>query len=221
MINSFGIILTTLMGNERYYMIVNKGCTHQYVDIFNERCPNEKVYNYVRMCSPEERNILKKYSCREIYQDAWMGFKSYEKFCERYNNIRDIIWKALFAPRIQSSRSTWGFPKGRKKSNETMIETASREFVEEIGVLPPDIVFTEHIIREEYIGTDNKQYRNSYIICTIPYMYLWRKYKSSSTIPGREYKISNEIREIKWITLNNMIHYLPSNIRENLAKIVL
>lgn len=213
MINSYGLILSTTISGTVYYMIVNKGCTHQYIDIFNDKCPNDKVHNYVRMCSNEEKQILKKYNCRDIYQDAWIGFKSYEKFCERYYAIKSIIHKALQDTPLKSPRGTWGFPKGRKKSGETALETVTREVLEELGELPFTIeIDNNNYIKEIYTGSDDKEYCNTYYKMHIPYMYLPRKYKSASQIPGRQYKVSSEIREVLWVTLNDSLNYLDGEL---------
>lgn len=209
MIVSYGVILFVVVKGVKYYLIINRGCSYQYIDIFNDRCPTEKVFNYVRMCTLQEKEILKKYPPETIYKDAWSKFRTYKSFLDRYNKIKDIIVDALQAPPLKSEAYMYGFPKGRIKDKESGVSTALREFNEEIGP------YSQHIkilgfppCVEEYTGTDDKQYRNVYYRGEIPFVLIPRKHRGDSIIPTREYEISEEIQEVLWVTSEEAKNYL-------------
>lgn len=213
MVISYGIILYVYVGDEKYYLIINRGCSYQYIDIFNDRCPIEKVYNYVRMCTVQEKDILKKYPPEVIYKDAWEGFRTFPSFLFRYNKIKNIIRQALGDSPLPNDSSMYGFPKGRSKEKESGISTALREFNEEIGPYSNHIKILGYPpIVEEYVGSDDKYYKNIYYKSEIPFMLIPRKIKKNSGIPSREYMISEEIRDAFWVTAENAKNYLEPRL---------
>lgn len=58
------------------------------------------------------------------------------------------------APGFWGGRSdVWGFPKGRAEQHEQPLETAYREFEEEVGMVPPDLSYS---ILEPFTTTRGK-----------------------------------------------------------------
>jgi ADP-ribose pyrophosphatase YjhB (NUDIX family) len=58
----------------------------------------------------------------------------------------------------------WGFPKGRKEANEQYIDCAIREFKEETDIDNIHILNRVNYIDENYIGSNNVNYRNIYYL---------------------------------------------------------
>jgi 8-oxo-dGTP pyrophosphatase MutT (NUDIX family) len=63
----------------------------------------------------------------------------------------------------------WGFPKGRKKRNETEEQCAIREFKEESGYTDDDFVIIHEIkpLVEEFIGTNGINYKHVYYVAEL------------------------------------------------------
>lgn len=203
MIVSYGIILFVKMFNDKYYLICDRGSSFEYSDIFNPRCPNEKVVNYVRMCTKEERDRLRKYinNFDILYNDSLYSFRSYKTIKDRFFRIKSAIIEGLKQDPIDPIFTLHGFPKGRKKANETGLDAALREFEEEVRIPSSMIRVLGHPpLEEEYTGTDGKKYKNVYFRCDSSVMIIPRKKKTLSAIPGREWTVSDEIRDVKWLT---------------------
>ena len=211
MITSYGIILSTYMCDERYYLIVNRGSSYEYVDMFNVRCPVEKVANYVRMCTLEERKRLAKYinDFDTIYYDSFATFRSYNNVRDRWNKIRPSIIEGLRQPPVENIQSLYGFPKGRKKNGEKGIDAALREFEEEVGI-PRTLIRVLGFppLEETYVGTDGKHYKSVYYRCDAPHMIVPRKIRTQSKIPGRQSAISIEVMDAQWMTCEEAVKVL-------------
>src|SRR3990167_1937567 len=169
------------------------------------------------MCTPLEKERLRRYinDFDVLYRDCMASFRSYQTVKDRFDKIKPIIIDALQDVPIIGIRSLYGFPKGRRKHDETEIGCALREFEEEIGI---DKKFIKLLgfppLEEIYTGSDGKEYKNVYFRCEIPFMAIPRKIKTSPKIPGRELAISNEIHDILWLTKNQAKMYLDGSTFE-------
>jgi len=217
MITSYGIILSVQMGTDKYYLITYRGSSYEYIDMFNTRCPVEKVENYVRMCTIEERQRLAR--CLNdfdtLYYDTFALFRSYTSVKDRWDKIKTHIIEGLKLPPIENVQSLYGFPKGRKKTGEKGIDAALREFEEEVGIsrsfvrvlgLPP--------LEEIYTGSDCKQYKNVYYRCDTKYMIIPRKIRTKSKLPGRKSAVSVEIMDVEWMTKEDAVKVLDPTSAE-------
>lgn len=63
----------------------------------------------------------------------------------------------------------WGFPKGRPESHELGMTCAIREFSEETGYSPDDVVLMSacNPLIEEFTGTDGSRYRHVYYMAQL------------------------------------------------------
>lgn len=63
----------------------------------------------------------------------------------------------------------WGFPKGRRLRNESELDCAIREFMEESGYQREDFKIIDEItpIIEEFFGTDGVKYRHVYYVAEL------------------------------------------------------
>lgn len=217
MITSYGIILHVRMGTEKYFLIANRGCSYEYVDMFNQRCPIEKVYDYVRMCTQAERQRLTRYidDFDTLYYDSLGTFRQYHVVKDRFDKIKPIIKDALQDTPLASDRSLYGFPKGRKKTGESGVEAALREFEEEVKI-SRDMVKVSGLppLEEKYIGSDGKKYKNVYYRCSTTHMIIPRKVRTRSRIQGRQYMVSKEILDVKWMKKEEALEFLDDSTYE-------
>lgn len=207
------------MDGETYYLIANRGASYEYIDMFNPRCPIEKVVTYVRLCPKYERDRLRKYIDKfdVLYYDSFEGFLEYNVMYDRYEKIKPYIIEGLSLPPISNACNLHGFPKGRKKNGETGIEAALREFEEEIGITRNYIrILKKPTVEEKYIGSDGKSYRNVYYMCDSPYMLIPRTIRSKSIFLDRQYVVSSEIQHIDWATKEQAKNILPPSTFETI-----
>lgn len=211
MITSYGIILSVQMGTEKYYLITYRGSSYEYTDMFNTRCPVEKVENYVRMCTSDERQRLSKCinDFDTLYYDSFAMFRSYQSVKDRWDKIKSYVIEGLKQPPLENLQSLYGFPKGRKKNGEKGIDAALREFEEEVGISRDFIrVLGFPPLEERYVGSDGKQYKNVYYRCDTNYMIVPRKIPTKSKLKGRKSVVSIEIMDIEWMTREEAVKVL-------------
>ena len=98
-------------------------------------------------------------------------------------------WNILL---VQLHAGHWGFPKGHPNSHETPLETAQRELFEETH-LKIDQILSEQTFEESYFF----KFQGTLIHKTVIY-YL-------AEVGGVLKKMEEEIKDIKWIPLNQAV----------------
>jgi 8-oxo-dGTP pyrophosphatase MutT (NUDIX family) len=90
----------------------------------------------------------------------------------------------------------WGFPKGRRNANEMNLQCAIREFTEETNIDISDLHVLERLnyINEEYVGTNQLNYRHIYYVASSP---TELELNTNDQI--------NEIGKVEWFTIQNAI----------------
>jgi 8-oxo-dGTP pyrophosphatase MutT (NUDIX family) len=173
------------------------------------------------MTQKEKENLLTK-DFDTIWSDLWVNHDSkcfkneYELAKKKYSNldIQELIRKSSTTYVFQE----FGFPKGRRNMKETNIACAEREFYEETGYDKDcyDFIKNYPIIKEEFIGTNNVEYRHIYYLVKI-----------KDRVPPPKIDIYNkvqtgEVRNIGWFTLNECLQLIrPYDIaKKNMIKSV-
>lgn len=94
----------------------------------------------------------------------------------------------------------WEFPKGRKNINETDIECAFREFVEETGLTFNDLILIRNLApyEEIFIGSNYESYKNKYFV---------------SSFCGKEEQDQlkydkYEISDVQWFTFSECLAHI-------------
>jgi 8-oxo-dGTP pyrophosphatase MutT (NUDIX family) len=126
----------------------------------------------------------------KIYQKEFNLSKlKFEELKE--NNFFNLLEDSKLS---QFNEPEWGFPKGRRNSNEKNLNCAIREFIEETNIDSNYLHILERLnyISEEYAGTNSVNYRHVYYLAS-----------SNEEI---ELNINNEnqleeIGDIKWFTI--------------------
>jgi len=130
----------------------------------------------------------------KIYQKEFNLSKL--KFEElKKNNFYNLLEESKLS---QYNEPEWGFPKGRRNSNEKNLNCAIREFIEETNINSNYFHILERLnyVTEEYIGTNLVNYRHIYYL--------------ASTNNEIELDINKnqleEISDIKWFTIPEAIN---------------
>ena len=173
------------------------------------------------MTQKEKDNLLKK-DFDTIWKNLWVNHDSkcfkneYELAKRKYSNldVPELIKKSSTIYFFQE----FGFPKGRRNMKETNIACAEREFFEETGYDKDcyDFIKNYPIIKEEFMGTNNVEYRHIYYLVKI-----------KDRVPPPKIDINNkvqtgEVRNIGWFTLNECLKLIrPYDIaKKNMIKSV-
>jgi len=114
-----------------------------------------------------------------------------------YYNLKSIVKKYA----MNWAEPEWGFPKGRRNSNENNIETAIREFSEETGYTLNDItLFKYPIFNELFIGSDNMKYKHTYYLAEL------KTENHNPTLDNTNKVQALEISDIGFFTLNECLN---------------
>ena len=196
------------------FLMIQRKDTMGYIDFVRGKYDVRPGYEIERdqkikvcldeMTQKEKDNLLLK-DFDTIWNDLWVNHDSkcfkneYELAKKKYINLNipDLIKKSSTTYVFQE----FGFPKGRRNMKETNIACAEREFFEETGYDKDcyDFIKNYPIIKEEFLGTNNVEYRHIYYLVKI-----------KDRVPPPKIDINNkvqtgEVRNIGWFTLNECL----------------
>ena len=124
----------------------------------------------------------------------------------KFWTIDDII---ASAPPPQDSPE-WGFPKGRRDSQESDYVCAMREMYEETGVTEDDVIPIQNIdpLTESFFGSNHVHYCHKYYIVWVPDT-VSIKYDESNE------HMKREIGDLQWFSLEEGLkHIRPENVEK-------
>jgi hypothetical protein len=213
------------------FLMIQRKDTMGYIDFVRgkydvrpgfEKERDEKIKVCLDEMTQKEKNNLLKKEFDTIWNDLWVNHDSkcfkneYELAKKKYSNLN-------VSELIKNSSTTYdfqefGFPKGRRNMKETNLLCAEREFFEETGYDKDcyDFIKNYPIIKEEFLGTNNVEYRHIYYLVKI-----------KDKVPPPKIDIHNkvqtgEVRNIGWFTLNECLKLIrPYDIaKKNMIKSV-
>lgn len=219
-IESFGIVLFTVVENTILYLLVQKRDSYEYMDLLMGTWKtNDDVVHLVNGMSKKEKKRLINNDFDTLWNDLFATQNSY--ICREYERARDKYHSIINLTEIIENCNTsitlqWGFPKGRKEAGETTLECAKREFVEETGysINIVNIVNTK-TFSEFYTGNNKKSYCTHYFIGSSETQHDIVYLDNHTDL--RKKMISSEIGDMKWCELNIACNLL-SNTRSALLK---
>ena len=204
---SYGIIAFTMRENQPYFLLYQRRDSYEYMDflrgIWNT---DHDVKNLFSLMSMEERQRIRDYTFKELWDDLWVThttpiYKDMARCEKKYQSIKERIPKLLNTTSTNIIEPPWGFPKGRKNSNEKHLDAAVREFTEETNISITDYqLFDAHPVIERFVGSNNKYYNTVYFIielgndvCKIP-----ERRHTPNCI--RQYTLTDEANMIEWVS---------------------
>lgn len=214
-ITSYGIILFTIHDGYIKYLICQRRDSIEYTDFIRGRYSRSSLRTYITLMTPEEREKIRKHTFDELWYDLWVNHQTrlykevYPKAKQRFEQNYDKVMELLKQTDTVTKEPIWGFPKGKKNQRETELQCAVREFIEE-SKIPIDY---KHILNmppstELFKGSNCKMYSTHYYIAYIDSNK--RKPFNKIVLDGiRKETVSEEIRALKWVTLNESRDILP------------
>ena len=220
-ITSVGVIAFNKYGNTNKFLLICRKDTLGYVEFLRGKYPlynKEYIQNIINeMTVQEKANLLTK-DFDTLWKDLWGNFcgiqyRSEEKNSrEKFKSIKEGVH--LFDDNyfnleslIQNSNTSWtepewGFPKVRRKYQESDIGCALREFSEETGIQKNNILLVKNFIPfdEIFTGSNYKSYKHRYFLA-------YSKYKEENKFQ------KSEVSKLKWMTLDEAIKAIrPYNL---------
>jgi ADP-ribose pyrophosphatase YjhB (NUDIX family) len=221
-ITSYGVIVFHVDSNNTIrFMISKRRDSIPYQEFVKNTLEQHEVQRYIKLMTREEQMRLVEYydskQLDKIWEDLWLNPNS--KFWHKTDDSIRNLYKNMdtyidsFRECIETkthNKEIWGFPKGRRQYNEKYIQCATREFSEETkfhASILHEVRFNSY--EELYRGMDMRMYRTllyPYYVQEIPEtIYTYRE----GFIRNRH--ISEEVDDIKWLTLEELIDIIDSS----------
>lgn len=226
---SYGIILYYIdhNTNDPYFLLYQRRDTFEYMDFLRGLWVTENhVINLFKLMSDEERQRLREYTFKELWDDLWIHHnckiyrESYLKSKRKYDLIKNKIPEIIENLEPTVSFPPWGFPKGKKNGhNEDPLKCAIREFSEETRIDSNKInIIKDAVYTENFKGSNNKNYITHYYLAESFDYELPKHYETNGCI--RKKTLSDEASDIRWFSINDLKEVLNEE-RQNIIKNVL
>ena len=233
-ISSYGIICFTIIDNEIHYLMIQRKNSLSFMEFIKGNYKSmdfSKINTLIQSMTIEEQAILNCDNFDIIWEKIW--FQSNNKNTKEYIDAKtnfyilsqkNILKNILTTNKKSIAEPEWGFPKGRKKQNETDIECSLREFTEETQYKPDTITINDYSFpyHEIFFGTNKIMYKHTYYI---------GQFIGDHTIPKFNKQCMQQIREIraiKWMKYNEVLDHINvhnierielfKNIHSNISK---
>lgn len=225
---SIGIIAYRKTSDDEYeYLMVKRKDTYGYVDFIRGKYSVNDI-SYIKglfeIMTIGEREQIRNHSFDDLWRGLWnnthdVRFKTeHTKSCDKFNMIVsgitcddgtiETLSSILDGVKSEWLEEEWGFPKGRRNSQENGLNCAIREFSEETGYNKQYIdIITNMIPYDEiFTGSDGKIYKNIY--------YVGRYNGNDINIMDRFQR--SEISDMKWVNRRDIGKFLrPSDNKKN------
>jgi 8-oxo-dGTP pyrophosphatase MutT (NUDIX family) len=172
---------------------------------------NDDIKTLLLSMTREEHQRLCSYSFEELWNDLWVARSTgraindaREKVKNKFNRIRKKLPPMIESITDVVEETQWGFPKGKKNTDETDVQCALREFNEEtrIDCSELDIQDIRPFV-EIYKGGNKKLYRTHYFVAECKKKMIPEYTGTPSCI--RKKTISDEASDLKWMTVDEIM----------------
>ena len=162
------------------FIVIRRRYTLGYTNFIRGQYNLEKnsLLDLINIMTLQEKEKIKLNEFDFLWKDLWMiedinknYYNEYEKSKHKFNQLNSMSSQEINLDDIIKLSDTnyteqeWGFPKGRRDKDENDLECGIREFEEETNIKKHeyDLLDLKPIV-EDFMGTDNKKYRNIYYI---------------------------------------------------------
>lgn len=209
---SIGIILFYHLNNDIFLLLIQRKDTIGFIDFIRGQYELYNL-NYVRkllsIMTKKEHELLLNKSFVYLWNHIWSSNNEIEKPQIRkkykreftiakkkfyrlsngilFNNKKKISLSTLINESSSYNEKEWEFPKGKRYNNESDIDCAKREILEETKLISEEDyeLYSRERIVSDFIGQNNKMYRYIYYIAEIKNMYTLSK-KNYNTFQKQE-----------------------------------
>jgi 8-oxo-dGTP pyrophosphatase MutT (NUDIX family) len=213
--------------NNFYFLIQQRRDTFEYADTIQGLWESiEQLKHFFTLMSCDERERISTYSFDKLWEDIWVEktaktyINGYKKAKRKFEDIANIIPELIRTTNSSIASPPWGFPKGRKlNTKENNYDCAIRETEEETRIPKSEYKITSsHSFVETFQGTDGINYSTTYFLAEIKNMII----PEAMSVPNciRTSTISEEVKELKWITYLEAPLYLNSRLQLLLSEAI-
>jgi len=222
---SYGAILYKIREGIPYYLMVQRTFTPDFKELIRGRFDfenEEYIKTLVSRITLQEINFIYTYPHKILYQNIQkfcrikktkIYYEKYKQSTENYQRLIDGTINSRgvsikFSQIVQENNPTyylepdWGFPKGRRnyKGNESDLECANREVLEETGVIPEYYqIVPEYYVTEVHTGSNHIKYAHRY------YLGKCKEDTVNCYIDPFNQHQSGEIRKLGWFTIEQAL----------------
>jgi 8-oxo-dGTP pyrophosphatase MutT (NUDIX family) len=157
--------------HEGKYLLIRRRKTLGYVDFMRGRYIVQNhpyISNLIDEMTVEEKKDLLSGDFTTLSRAMWNSDHEDPYAREKFNAIKA---SGVLAQLVQSSTTTWdsqewGFPKGRRNTYESEINSALREYEEETGYSRHAVQLVRNIVpyEELFVGSNYKSYKHKYYV---------------------------------------------------------
>lgn len=228
-ITSIGIIAFRISpNNEIQYLLIRRKETFGYIDFMRGKYTvqnKDYIMNMLKQMTYDEKQKLQCGNFDKLWKNIWGNgiysnqYRSEEIISkEKYNILfegTEIKGKiTTLNDLIQESNQfntweepEWGFPKGRRNNQENDYDCAIREFCEETGYSPDNLIHIQNVIpyEEIFTGSNYKSYKHKYFLMFMNY---------DTSLKYGEYQKS-EVSKMEWKNINEcLLCFRPYNLEK-------
>lgn len=176
------------------------------------------LHTLLQNMTKREHEKIRHMTFDELWRSVWGAAadthkNDYETSERRYRSLGDISALLDLYPTVWLEPE-WGFPKGRRNSNETEIAGALREFEEETNISRGALrlVQNSYPLVETFLGSNHVQYCHKYFIATCKQVTL--------SISHENPHMSREIGAIGWFTIEQAMEKIRPASKEKRGVLV-
>jgi len=187
-ITSIGIIVFRRKRDQIQYLMIRRKDTLGFIEFIRGKYSiynKEYILNLLNEMTVEEKKCLRTKSFHDLWNGIWSNidniqYKNEESISfDKYNALKsgiiqqndptEVIYtldSLLDECENRWSEPEWGFPKGKRNTNEKDYDCALREFCEETGYNKKHLRLVENIapFEEVFMGSNYKSYKHKYYL---------------------------------------------------------
>jgi ADP-ribose pyrophosphatase YjhB (NUDIX family) len=172
---------------------------------------NIRQNNNFELMSINEIIKIKTKEFDTLWNDLWKETATHKYYMKEYmlskNQFNELKQNNFYnllddMNNFKYMEPEWGFPKGRRNTNEQNVNCAIREFNEETHIDLNNLYMLERAnpMEENFVGTNSKNYRHVYYMAN-----------SAKELKVSSYDVQlNEIGDIGWFTIPQVIERIRS-----------
>jgi 8-oxo-dGTP pyrophosphatase MutT (NUDIX family) len=195
---------------ELKFLLIQRKDSIGYIDFirgkYDFRLSKSKVYKTLaEEMTVSEKNRILSIPFDGLWDLLWVN-KNSRAFLNEYDNAKSKFLHIDIYNMLTSTESKWsdqefGIPKGRRNNNETNIDCAAREFVEETGYKRHEFkIIDQNLTLEEiFTGSNGITYKHIYYLAEI----LTNR---APVIDETNFSQIGEVKGINWFTFKECIN---------------